>query len=47
MLPELSLFIQHAIAQANVQPPQTIESLTNSRSRSVNDDLALSIREVS
>ena len=47
MLPKLSLFIQHAIAQANVPAPQTIKSFANSGSRRVNNDLTLSIRKVS
>ena len=46
MLPELSLFIQHAIAQANVPAPQTIESFTNGCRRRIDNDLTLSIRKV-
>src|SRR6185295_4086362 len=47
VLPQLSLFVEHAIAQANVPAPQTFKRFTYGCSRSVNDDLALSICKVS
>jgi len=47
VLPELSLFVQHAIAQANVPAPQSVKSFPNGCSRRVNDDLTLSVGKVS
>jgi len=47
MLPKLPLFIQHAIAQANVPAPQSVKSFPNGCSRRVNDDLTLSVGKVS
>src|SRR5882724_9401493 len=46
VLPELPLFIQHSIAQANMPAPQSVKSFPNGCSRRVNDDLALSVRKV-
>ena len=47
MLPEVSLFVHHSIAQARMLPPQATQSLTDGLRRSVHDDLTLSIRKVS
>jgi hypothetical protein len=46
MLPELSLFIQHAVAQADVPAPQTFKRLAHSRGRRVDNDLPLTVSEV-
>ena len=46
MLSQLPLLIQHAIAQANVPPPQIIKSFTNGCRRRVDNDLTLAIRKV-
>src|SRR5882757_4815017 len=46
VLPQLPLLIQHAIAQANVPLPQTIERFTNSCRRRINSDLTLPVGKV-
>jgi len=47
MRSQVSLFIQHPIAQAEMLLPQTIQGVTNGRGRNVDDNLALPIRKVS